>query len=148
MKTYDELDIYEASFDEVKQAVKQQYKNREIESASWTREKMTVGDWKNINKEYKDSLKKMEVKYSDVFYNPNNMRVYIKQKVWIEKLNIWNGLSKVDKEETLEMFNGDRKQARAYWNDEVMCSSMEYSIRTNTDYYCGEDEEYFTVPAW
>lgn len=145
---YDELNIYEASFEEVKQAVKEQYKNREIESSSWTREKLTVGYWNEINKEYKKDLKEMEVKCADVFYNPNNMRVYIKQKVWTETLNIWSGLNKTDKEETIAMFDGDRKQARDYWNKETMCSSMEYSIRTNTDYYCGEEEEYFTVPAW
>lgn len=146
MKTYDELNIYEASFEDVKLAVKQQYKNRE--NTDCYGRHITVGDWNEINREYKKDLKEMNVKYKDVFYNPNNMRVYIKQKVWVEKLNIWSGLSKKDKQETLDMFDGNRKEARDYWNKEIMCSSMEYSIRTNTDYYCGEDEEYFTVPAW
>ena len=144
---YENLNIYEASFGEVKEAVKNQYKNREIVN-EYSYEKLTVQDWKEINKNLKSDLKEMGVKCGDVFYNPNNMRVYIKQKVWTETIDFWSRLSEEEQQETLERFNGNKKQAKAYWNEEKMCSSMQYTIRTNTDYYCGEDAEFFTVPAW
>ena len=68
----------EMTFEEIKETVKQQYKNREWRSEH-TGELMTVGDWNIINRNIRSDLKEMEVKCRGAFYNPNNMRIYIKQ---------------------------------------------------------------------
>ena len=122
MNDYDSLDIYSAGFDEVKKAVRKQYREREW-CDCYGRE-MTVKDWYGINRELKDDLKRMNVRNAGVFYNPNNMRVYIKQTFRKVKYRFEDG--------EVEEF--------------TISSSEDYEVATGRD-YC-TDEEYFTVPAW
>lgn len=114
---YNDLNIYKASFDEIKDAVKEQYKNREI--SDYQNRTLTVGDWKSINSEIRNDLKRMGVKCKGAFYNPNNMRVYIKQTFRTVKYNGFNYR---------------------------MNSSEDYFTATGEDYYT--DAEFFSVPAW
>lgn len=141
---YENLNIYKAKYNEIKEAVKEQYKNREHTDCYGN--KMTIKDWEEINKNLRDDLKEMEVKNAGCFYNPNNQRVYIKQKFWITNLHIWEGLSKEQQREEA-LYYGSRKEARKAYNEERDCSSLSYSVATGTDYY-DADGEYFTVPAW
>lgn len=121
-KTYDELDIYEATYSEVYEAVKLQYKNRE--HTDYKGRTMTVKDWNEINRNIRDDLKRLDVKFKTAFYNPNNMRVYIKQSF--------------------------RKMTYKYDDGTV----DEFTVNSSDDYYHATwrdyctDEEYFTVPAW
>lgn len=108
----------EMTFEEIRETVKQQYKNREIRSEH-TGELMTVGDWNLINRNIRSDLKEMEVKCRGAFYNPNNMRIYIKQSFRKTK------------------YNGDVH---------FVNSSEDYFVATGEDYYT--DAEYFSVPAW
>lgn len=145
MKNYNNsLNIYEAKYDEIKQAIKQEYKHREHTDCYGN--KMTIKDWEEINKNLKNDLKEMGVRNAGCFYNPNNQRVYIKQKFWIENLHLWEQLSKEQQREEANIY-GSRKLARKAWNEEKECSSLEYSVATGTDYY-DQDGEYFSVPAW
>lgn len=141
---YENLNIYEAKYNEVKEAVREQYKNREHTDCYGN--KMTIKDWEEINKNLRDDLKEMEVKNAGCFYNPNNQRVYIKQKFWITNLHIWEQLTKEQQREEAQIY-GSRKLARKVWNEEKQCSSLDYSVATGQDYYM-QDGEYFTVPAW
>lgn len=119
MVKYENLNIYEASFEEVKEAVKEQYKNREHED--YLGRLVTVADWKEINKNICSDLKEMGIRFKTAFYNPNNDRVYIKQKFW--ELTLDDGFK-------------------------IECnSSSDYEIKTGRDWYYTE-EDYFTVPAW
>ena len=114
---YENLNIYEATYEEVKEAVKNQYKNKE-----WTGydgEVLTVKDWKQINSNIRDDLKEMGVRCKGAFYNPNNMRVYIKQS---------------------------SRKVKCCGDILIMNSSDDYCFATGTDYY--SEEDYFTVPAW
>ena len=144
MKTYEELNIYDATYEEVYNAVKLQYKNREHKGYNY--ETLTVGDWNEINKNIKEDLKEMGVKYQNAFYNPNNMRVYIKQKSWILKTNLFNTLTKEEQEEAIARY-GSRKEAKKAWDEEKVNTSLDYCVATGTDLYYTE-EDYFTVPAW
>lgn len=142
---YDELNIYEASYDEVYEAVREQYKNREWKMQYPPYKRISIRAWERQNMEIKRHLREMGVKFQNAFYNPNNMRIYIKQKIWIEKTNVFEGLPfSMQQEET--MIYGSRAEAKKAWNEERMNSSMQYSIATNTDYYTEDD--YFTVPSW
>ena len=118
MVKYENLNIYEASFEEVKEAVKEQYRNREHED--YYGRTVFVKDWNEINRNIRSDLKRMGVRFQTAFYNPNNERVYIKQKFWKETLD------------GIEFeFN----------------SSEDYEVATGMDVYYTE-EDYFTVPAW
>ena len=141
---YDELDIYTATYDEVYEAVRQQYKNRE--HTDYRGREMTLKDWNEINKNIKSDLREMGIRFQNAFYNPNNMRVYIKQKFWTVNLHIWDMLTSQEKQEA-KMIYGGLKEARKAYNEDRQCTSLQYSVVTNTDYYY-QDGEYFTVPAW
>lgn len=120
-KTYDQLNIYEATYSEVYEAVKLQYKNRE--HTDYKGRTLTVKDWDEINRNIRDDLREMDVKFKTAFYNPNNMRVYIKQS--------FRKMKFTHEGETVELtINSSDDYYHATWRD-----------------YC-TDEEYFTVPAW
>lgn len=123
-KTYDELNIYDASFDEVYQAVRMQYKNREHED--YQGRKMTLGDFAEINKNICADLKEMGVRFRTAFYNPNNMRVYIKQ-------SFRKSVIKCDDGEIIEL---------------TLSSSDDYCSAVGSDLYYDDESEYITVPAW
>ena len=121
---YDKLNIYEASYDEVYEAVKEQYKERVHKD--YNGRTLTIKDWNEINKNIRSDLKEMEVKCKTAFYNPNNMRVYIKQSFRKEVL-------KFDDGEIIEL---------------TLNSSDDYCSTVGTDIYYDEESEYITVPAW
>lgn len=115
---YSRLNIHEASFDEIKEAVKEQYKNRE-HIDEYSGKIMTINDWNEINKNIRNDLKEMEVKCRGAFFNPNNLRIYIKQSFRKTK------------------YNGE---------EFIVNSSEDFFTATGEDYYT--DAEYFSVPAW
>lgn len=115
---YNKLNIYEATFEEIKESIKQQYKNREWRNEH-TGKLMTINDWNIINRNIRNDLKEMGVKCRGAFYNPNNLRIYIKQTFRKTK------------------YNGDIH---------IVNSSEDYFMATGEDYYT--DAEYFSVPAW
>lgn len=116
--SYKDLDIYKAAYDEIKAAVREQYKNREWISEH-TGGVMRVKDWELINRNIRADLKEMGVKCRGAFYNPNNQRIYIKQSFRKQRYNGY---------------------------DNIVNSSEDYFIATGEDYYT--DYEYFSVPAW
>lgn len=121
---YDKLNIYEASYDEVYEAVKEQYKERVHKD--YNGRTLTIKDWNEINKNIRSDLKEMEVRCKTAFYNPNNMRVYIKQSFRKEVL-------KCDDGEIIEL---------------TLNSSDDYCSAVGTDIYYDDESEYITVPAW
>ena len=121
---YDNLNIYDVTYNEVYEAVKEQYKERIHKN--YNGKTLTVGDWNEINKNIRSDLKEMGVKCRTVFYNPNNMRVYIKQSFRKE-------VFKCDDGEVIEL---------------TLNSSDDYCSAVGTDIYYDEESEYITVPAW
>lgn len=145
MQTYNKsLNRYEAKYNEIKEKIRLEYKNREHKDCYG--KPMTIKDWNAINKDLKERLDEMGLKHAGCFYNPNNDRVYIKQRFWVENLHIWEGLSKEVQKEEAERY-GSRKEARKAYNEDRQCTSLEYSALTGENYYL-QDGEYFTVPAW
>ena len=74
---YDELDIRFSTYQEIKEAIEEQYKSK-----MWTDHNgnpITLKSWKQTNKELRDELKLLKVKCKGVFYNPNDGKAYIKQ---------------------------------------------------------------------
>ena len=115
---YNKLNIHNATYEEIKAAVRQQYKNKEWISEH-TGEVMRVKDWELINRNIRADLKEMGVKCRGAFFNPNNQRVYIKQSFRKQR---YNGYT------------------------HIVNSSEDYFTATGEDYYT--DSRHFSVPAW
>lgn len=112
------------NFNELKETVQQQYKNREIIDNGG--QPLTVKDWKQTNANIRRQLKLKRVKCKTAFYNPNDNRIYIKQTFRNVRID---GLIQIANtyEDIMSAFFiiYDEKVIKGYWDDEYISISID-----------------------
>lgn len=105
-------------FDELKQKVQEQYKNREITDD--LRQPITVKRWKQTNSFIRNKLRAERVKFRTCFYNPNDHKIYIKQSFRTTKIDGLSQIANTYEDVLCFVLDGEEKHIQGHWDDEYI----------------------------